>query len=235
MSLWRKIPAVSLTRTSQRAEGDHDEHVNVDNERPCTLPGRQASRRSEDDPCANFDNVEAGPDILPGLHKFLQTNDDHVKNMGVGYKEEPRVSPRRRTFRHAEDDDGENVDDDEGLNLSLGRQVSWRAEDDDDENVDSDEDTVFEMKLSQNIARDADEDSTTCQPATCETAGSAEDVDNGDRLRGSFLIRKSGQSINCRRSCAGKFRNQLYTVRFKPHRNLDGLSNLSAKRPRLRG
>ncbi|KAG0426562.1 hypothetical protein HPB47_026334 [Ixodes persulcatus] len=44
------------------------------------------------------------------------------------------------------------------------------------------------MKSSQNTGRDADEYSTTCQPATCERAGSAEDVDNGDRLRGPFLI-----------------------------------------------
>lgn len=71
----------------------------------------------------NFDNVMAGPDILPGLRKFRQANDDHVENMGVGYKEEPRVSPGRRTFPQAEDDDGENVEDNEGLNLSPGRQA----------------------------------------------------------------------------------------------------------------
>ncbi|KAG0421093.1 hypothetical protein HPB47_003004 [Ixodes persulcatus] len=199
-------------RTSQRAEDDHHEKVNVDDDRPYTLPGWQASRRSEDYPSVNFDNVEAA-------------NDDHVENMGVGYKEEPRVSPGRRTFRQAEDDDGENVDDDEGPNLSPGRQAFGRAEDDDSENVDddegpnlssarqafgqaedkhdenvnragenvresgdSDEDAVFELKSSQNITRDADEDSITCQPATCERVGSAEDVDNGDRLRGPFLI-----------------------------------------------
>ncbi|XP_040067065.1 uncharacterized protein LOC120840562 [Ixodes scapularis] len=279
-------------RTSQPAENDHDEQVNVDDERPYTLPGRQASRRSEDDPCVNFYNVDAGPDILPRLRKFRQANDDHVENMGVGYKEKPRVSLERRTSRQAEDDDGENVDDDEGLNLSPGRRAFGRADDDDSENVgddegpnlspgwqafgraeddhdedvnvddekqpnillgwqtfwqadhdpgkdvgvdkqsdilvgrltaqragedvkesgDSDEDAVFEMKSSQSITRDADEDSTTSQPATYERAGSAEDVDNGDRLRGPFLIRKSRQSINCRRSCAEKFWNQLYTV-----------------------
>uniref|UniRef100_A0A6B0VDY7 CCHC-type domain-containing protein n=1 Tax=Ixodes ricinus TaxID=34613 RepID=A0A6B0VDY7_IXORI len=276
-------------RTSQRAEDNHDEQVNVGDETPYTLPERQVSRRSEDDPCVNLDNVEAGPDTLPGLHKFWQANDDHVKNMDVGYKEELRVSSGRRTFRQAEDDDGEDVDDDEVPNLSPGRQVFGRAEDDHDENVnvddekernillwwqtfwqadndhgkdvgvdkksdillgwltsqragedvresgDSEEDAVFEMKSSQNIARDADQGSITCQPATCERAGSAEDVDNGDRLRGPFLIRKPGKSINCRRSCAGKFRNQLYTVRFKARRNLDGLNNLTAKRPRLGG
>ncbi|KAG0422988.1 hypothetical protein HPB47_001222 [Ixodes persulcatus] len=67
-------------RTSQRAEVDHDEQVNVDDGRPYALPGRQASRRFEDDPWVNFDNVEAGPDVLPGLHKFRQANDDHVEH-----------------------------------------------------------------------------------------------------------------------------------------------------------
>ncbi|XP_042142887.1 protein FAM135B-like [Ixodes scapularis] len=92
-------------RTSQRAQDDHDKQVNVDDERPYTLPGRQASRQSEDDPCVNFDNVKAGPDILPGLHKFRQANDDQVENMGVGCKEEPRVSPGRSEpwfLRHAD-------------------------------------------------------------------------------------------------------------------------------------
>ncbi|CAN7987508.1 unnamed protein product [Ixodes pacificus] len=207
-------------RTSQRAEDDHDKQVNVDDERPYTLPGRQASRQSEDDPCVNFDDVEAGPDILPGLHKFRQANDDQVENMGVGYKEEPRVSPGRRAFRQAEDDDGENVDDDEGLSLSPGRQAFWRAEDDDGENVDDDEEPNLSpgRQAFRRTKDDHDENG----------AGSAEDIDNDDRLRGPFLIRKSGQSINCRRSCAGKFRNQL-------RRNLDGLNSLSTKRPRLGG
>ncbi|KAG0430897.1 hypothetical protein HPB47_022289 [Ixodes persulcatus] len=124
--------AARAWRTSQRAEDDHDEQMNVDDERLYTLPGWQASRRFEDNPCVNFDNDEAGPDILPGLHKFRQANDDHVENMGVGYKEEKR-----------------------------------RAIDDLRESGDSDGDAVFEMKSSQNIARDADEDSTTCQPSTC--------------------------------------------------------------------
>ncbi|KAG0422989.1 hypothetical protein HPB47_001223, partial [Ixodes persulcatus] len=53
---------------------------------------------------------------------------------------------------------------------------------------DRDEDAVFEMKSSQSIARDANENSSTCQPATCERAKSAQDVDNGDRLQGPSLI-----------------------------------------------
>ncbi|KAG0430403.1 hypothetical protein HPB47_022733 [Ixodes persulcatus] len=190
-------------RTSQRTEDDHDEQVNVDDERPYTLPGWLASRRSEDDPCVNFDNVEAGPDILPGLRKFRQANDDHVENMGS--------------------------------DILVGRLTSQRAGEDVRESGNSDEDAVFVKKSSQNIIRNADEDSTTCQPARCERDGSAEDVDNGDRMRSLFLIHMSGQSINCRHSCAGMFRNQLYTVRFMPRRNLDGLTNLSAKRPRLGG
>ncbi|CAN7945525.1 unnamed protein product [Ixodes pacificus] len=216
-------------RTSQRAEDDHDEQVNVEGERPYTLPGRQASRRSEDDPWVNFDNVEAGPDILPGLHKFRQANDDHVENMGVGYKEETRVSPGKRTSRQTEDDNRESVDDDEGLNLSPGRQALWQAEDDDGENLDDDEGP--NLSPGRQAFRRADDD----HDENGNRAGSAEDVDNGDRLRGPFLIRKSEQSRNCRRSCAGMFRNKPYTVRIKPRRNMDGLNNLLAKRPRLGG
>ncbi|XP_042144158.1 uncharacterized protein LOC121834525 [Ixodes scapularis] len=193
--------------------------------------------------------------------QFLQANNDDVENVGAGYKEEPRVSSGRRKCRQVKDDDGENVDGDEGPNLSSERQAFRQAEDDDGENVDdegpnlspgrqddhdenvnvddekepdillcwqtfwqadddhgkevgvdkksdillgwltsqpagegvresgdSDEDTVFEMKMSQIIAKDADEDSTTCQPATYERAGSVEGVDDGDHLRGPFLI-----------------------------------------------
>ncbi|KAG0443979.1 hypothetical protein HPB47_014320 [Ixodes persulcatus] len=163
-------------RTSKRAEDDHDEQVNVDDERPYTLPGWQASRRSEDDPSVIFDNIEAGFDILPELRKFLQANDDHVENMG--------------TFWQADDDHGEDVGVDKQSDILVGRLTSQRAGENVRESGDSDEDAVFELKSSQNITRDADEDSTTCQPATCETDGSAEDVDNGDRLRGPFLIHK---------------------------------------------
>ncbi|KAG0415239.1 hypothetical protein HPB47_007592 [Ixodes persulcatus] len=176
-------------RTSQRADDDHYEQVNVDDERPYTLPGRQAFRRSEDDPCLNFDNVEAGPDILPGLRKFRQVNEDHVENMGVGYKEEPR------TFWQADDDHGKDVGVDKQSVILVGRLTSQRAGEDVRESRDSGEDAVFEMKSSKNITRDAGEDSTTCQPATCERDESAEDVDNGDRLRGPFLIRETNVSM----------------------------------------
>ncbi|KAG0422515.1 hypothetical protein HPB47_001665 [Ixodes persulcatus] len=181
--------------TSQLAEDDHDEQVNVDDERPYTLPGRQASRRSGDSPCVKFDSVEA----------------EHGRRL----QGKPRVSPGRRTFRQAEDDD-------EGQNLSPGRQAFLRAEDDDAKTWTTTKDRTYHLGgkrfgerrmtrtrtaadeksgkagtatrtpslrwSSQNIARDTDEGSTTCQPATCERAGSAEDVDNGDRLRGPFLI-----------------------------------------------
>ncbi|KAG0438268.1 hypothetical protein HPB47_017074 [Ixodes persulcatus] len=73
-----------------------------------------------------------------------------------------------------------DVDDRNELNVSR----AWSRE-----SGDSDEDAVFEMKSSQNITSDAHEDSTTCQSATCERDGGAEDVDNGDRLQRPFLIR----------------------------------------------
>ncbi|KAG0429369.1 hypothetical protein HPB47_023684 [Ixodes persulcatus] len=172
---------------------------------------------------------------LPGRPAFGRAEDDHDENVNVDDEKQSNILLWWQTFWQADDDHGKNVGVDKQSDILVGWLTSQRAGEDPRESGDSDEDVVFKMKSSQNITRDADEDSTTCQPATCERTGSAEDVDNDDRLRGSFLICNSGQSINCRHSCAGMFRNQLYTVRFKPRRNLDGLTNLSAKRPRLGG
>ncbi|KAG0414673.1 hypothetical protein HPB47_008165 [Ixodes persulcatus] len=91
-----------------------DPLVNVDDERPYILSVRQASRRSEDDPCVNFDNVMAGPDILPGLRKFRQANDDHVENMGDGgVDKQSDILVERLTSQRAGEDVRESGDSDE--------------------------------------------------------------------------------------------------------------------------
>lgn len=59
----------------------------------------------------------------------------------------------------------------------LGRRRSQRAGEDVREIRDSDRNAVFEMKSSKSTAGDANEDSAACQPATCERAGNAVDVD----------------------------------------------------------
>ncbi|XP_040358120.1 uncharacterized protein LOC115308212 [Ixodes scapularis] len=71
--------------------------------------------------------------------QFRQANDDYTENLGVGYKEEPWVTPGGQTFRQAVDDDCENVNDGEGPNLSPRRQAFRRADDGHDENVNADD------------------------------------------------------------------------------------------------
>ncbi|KAG0431669.1 hypothetical protein HPB47_021568 [Ixodes persulcatus] len=125
----------------------------------------------------------------------------------VDDRNELNVSRAWRTSQRAEDDHDEQTfwqaDDDHGKDAGVDKQsvilVGWltsqQAGEDVRESGDSDEDAVFEMKSSKNITRDAGEDSTTCQAATCERDGSAEDVDNGDRLRGPFLIESLPRQI----------------------------------------
>ncbi|KAG0420554.1 hypothetical protein HPB47_003431 [Ixodes persulcatus] len=77
-----------------------------------------------------------------------------------------REAPQILTFCQADDDHGKDVGVDKQSDILVGRLTSQRAGEDVRESGDSDEDAVFEMKSSQNITRDADEDSITCQPAT---------------------------------------------------------------------
>ncbi|CAN7940237.1 unnamed protein product, partial [Ixodes hexagonus] len=133
-------------RTSRRAEDDHGDNVNVYDEGPYTLPGRQAFSLAEDHHKVNFDNVKAGPDILlePDIlhdwQTFWQGDDDHDENVDVSDKEESGISPMWRTSRQAEDDHSENVDvDKEESDILPGRRKSRRVDEDVRKGGDDDE------------------------------------------------------------------------------------------------